>query len=94
MRKGIHPNVRPVIFRDSSSQAMFLALSTVSTDKKGTYDGKKYPLVEIEISSATHPFYTGTQQLVDTAGRIERFNTRYKIGDGAKAASSKQKKSE
>lgn len=79
MKKGIHPNLRPVIFHDSGSDTMFLALSTALTGKKGTYNGKKYPLVDIEISSASHPFYTGTQQLVDTAGRIERFNKRYKI---------------
>lgn len=79
MKKGIHPKLRPVIFHDSGSDTMFLSLSTVSTNKDGTYNGEKYPLVDIEISSASHPFYTGTQQLVDTAGRVERFNKRYKI---------------
>lgn len=79
MKKGIHPKVRPVIFLDSGSNTMFLSKSTVQTTKKGEHNGKQYPLVDIEISSATHPFYTGTQQLVDTAGRVERFNKRYKI---------------
>jgi len=81
MKKDIHPTMRAVVFRDNGSNAMFRMLSTIETDKRITYtDGVEYPLVDIEVSSATHPFYTGTQQLIDTAGRIERFNKRYNVG--------------
>lgn len=91
MKKGIHPKLRPVIFCDSGTDAMFLALSTVPTKKTGKYKGTEYPLIDIEISSSSHPFYTGTQQLVDTAGRIDRFNKRYNIESSPE---SKEKKSE
>ena len=85
MKKGIHPKARPVVFQDSGNKQMFRALSTAQTDKTVKYsDNVEYPLIEIEISSATHPFYTGTQQLIDTAGRIERFNKRYNIENAKK----------
>ena len=81
MKKKIHPQARPVVFRDSDSNALFLMLSTVETDKTILYkDNQHYPLYEVEISSASHPFYTGKQKLVDTAGRIERFRSRYQLG--------------
>ena len=80
MKHGIHPKSRAVVFRDSGSGAMFVMLSTVETDKTIVYtDKKSYPLFEVEISSASHPFYTGKQKLVDTAGRVERFRSRYKL---------------
>lgn len=80
MRKDIHPDYRPVIFKDTATGTLFLVGSTVQTKEKGKFtDGKTYPLVEIEHSSASHPFYTGTQQLVDTAKRIDRFRKRYSI---------------
>lgn len=79
MKKGIHPEYREVIFRDTSANHMFMTRSTIKTDKKITWeDGKEYPLVEIEISNVSHPFFTGQQRLVDTAGRVEKFNQRYK----------------
>lgn len=82
MKKGIHPQNRVVVFRDSSTQTMFLMQSTVKTKEKIQYsDGEEYPLYDVEISSATHPFFTGTQKFVDTAGRVERFNRRYQVGD-------------
>lgn len=80
MKKGIHPEYRPVVFRDSSTGTMFLTRSTVETSETVQYeDGNEYPLFTVEISSASHPFYTGKQQLVDTTGRVERFKKRYNI---------------
>ncbi len=82
MKKDIHPNYRPVVFRDTASGALFLTRSTVATKQKIKYeDGNEYPVFEVEVSSASHPFFTGKQQLVDTAGRIERFKKRYNIKD-------------
>lgn len=80
MKQGIHPEYRPVVFKDSSTGTMFLTRSTVETSETITYeDGNEYPLFTVEISSASHPFYTGKQQLVDTTGRVERFKRRYNI---------------
>lgn len=81
MKKDIHPEYREVVFRDISVNYMFLTRSTIKSDKVVTFDdGKEYPVVDIEISSVSHPFYTGQQRLVDTAGRVEKFNKRYKRG--------------
>ncbi len=89
MKKDIHPdNYRPVIFHDSSSGERFLIGSTVSTEEKDTWtDGKEYPLYTVEISSASHPFYTGKEKVMDTAGRVEKFKARA----AAAEAQSKQK---
>lgn len=77
MKKDIHPsNYRQVIFRDTSSNAAFLIGSTVETKEKGTFEGKEYPQVSIEISSASHPFYTGLDKTIDKAGRVEKFKQR------------------
>ena len=85
MKKGIHPaDYRPVIFADAASGAHFLICSTAKTDETAVWeDGKEYPLFHIEISSASHPFYTGQSKSIDTTGRIEKFR--------ARAASSKKK---
>lgn len=78
--KDIHPNYRKVVFRDTASGTMFLTRSTVPTGATITYDdGQEYPVFDVEISSASHPFYTGKQKLVDTAGRVERFRRKYNI---------------
>lgn len=80
MREGLHPQYRPVVFRDTASGTLFLTRSTVETKETIKYeDGNEYPLFDVEISSASHPFYTGKQQLVDTAGRVERFRRKYNI---------------
>jgi large subunit ribosomal protein L31 len=80
MREDIHPQYRPVVFRDTASGTMFLTRSTVETKETVKYeDGNEYPLYDVEISSASHPFYTGKQKLVDTAGRVERFRRKYNI---------------
>lgn len=78
MKKDIHPeNYRPVIFEDASSGARFLLGSTVATEKTATWeDGKEYPLYIVEISSASHPFYTGKEVVMDSAGRVEKFKKR------------------
>jgi large subunit ribosomal protein L31 len=80
MREKIHPNYRPVVFRDTASGTMFLTRSTVEAKETVKYeDGNEYPVFDVEISSASHPFYTGKQKLVDTAGRVERFRRKYNI---------------
>jgi len=78
MKKEIHSkNYRPVIFQDNSSKARFLISSTVNTSKTDKWeDGTEYPLYTIEISSASHPFYTGNETVIDTAGRVEKFKAR------------------
>jgi large subunit ribosomal protein L31 len=77
MKKDIHPdNYRPVIFADASSGVQFLIPSTVETKEKGTYEGKEYPLFRVEISSASHPVYTGESKSLDTTGRAEKFRNR------------------
>jgi large subunit ribosomal protein L31 len=79
MKKDIHPQYREVVFQDSSSDLKFITRSTISTNDTITWeDGKTYPLVKIEVSSASHPFYTGKNLFVDTAGRVDKFNKRYK----------------
>ena len=78
MKKDIHPeNYRPVIFADNSSGEKFLIPSTIATKETGKWtDGKECPLYNLEISSASHPFYTNQEKIVDTAGRVEKFKTR------------------
>lgn len=78
MRKDIHPNYRPVVFKDIGGDFAFLTRSTIKTDDTITWeDGNEYPLVKLEVSSATHPFYTGKQNLMDSTGKVERFRRRY-----------------
>ena len=78
MKKDIHPeNYRPVIFADNSSGAKFLIPSTITTKETAKWtDGKEYPVFHVEISSASHPFYTNQDKTIDTAGRVEKFKTR------------------
>jgi large subunit ribosomal protein L31 len=78
MKPDIHPNYRPVVFQDMSSGTSFITRSTIRTsDTTVGEDGETYPLAKVEISSASHPFFTGTMKIVDTAGRVERFERRY-----------------
>ena len=84
MKSGIHPEYAPVVFRDLASGETFLTRSTVGSAKTIDWeDGNSYPVIDVEISSASHPFYTGKQRIMDSAGRVEKFNTRYK-GFGSK----------
>ena len=78
MKKGIHPdNYREVVFKDMSNDETFITRSTVASKETIELDGKTYPLVELEITSSSHPFFTGKQKLVDTAGRVDKFLSRY-----------------
>jgi large subunit ribosomal protein L31 len=78
MKADIHPQYRPVVFMDMSSGTSFVTRSAISTNETTTWeDGNTYPLAKVEISSASHPFFTGTMKIVDTAGRVERFERRY-----------------
>jgi large subunit ribosomal protein L31 len=77
MKKDIHPQgYRDVVFHDNSSGAEFVIASTVKTTETTKFDGKEYPLFRVEISSASHPFYTGNEKVIDTAGRVDRFKRR------------------
>ncbi len=78
MKKQGHPDYDWVVIEDSSSNFRFLTRSTKKTQQRTTWtDGKEYPLITVEISSASHPFYTGKQKMIDTAGRIEKFQKKY-----------------
>ena len=78
MKSDIHPNYRPVVFMDQSAEFSFITRSTIETSETIEWeDGNTYPLAKVEISSASHPFFTGTMKIVDTAGRVERFERRY-----------------
>ncbi|CAL9379123.1 50S ribosomal protein L31 type B [Nocardiopsis dassonvillei] len=78
MKQGIHPDYRPVVFRDRAGDFAILTRSTRTSDKTVEWeDGNTYPVIDVEISSASHPFYTGNARVVDTAGRVERFKRRY-----------------
>jgi large subunit ribosomal protein L31 len=77
MRPGIHPEYRTVVFRDAASGATFRTRSTVATEQTVDVDGEVLPLVVVDISAAAHPFWTGNQRVLDTAGRVERFERRF-----------------
>ena len=78
MKQGIHPNnYRPVVFKDMSNEDTFITRSTINTKETIEIKGVTYPLVKVEISNTSHPFYTGKQKLVDTAGRVDKFMSRY-----------------
>lgn len=78
MKKDIHPQFRPVVFKDVSCDYELLTMSTVRSKETTTWkDGKEYPLVKVDISSQSHPFYTGQQRLIDTEGRAEKFRKKY-----------------
>lgn len=78
MKKDIHPsNYREVAFKDMSNEEVFITRSTIATKETIDIDGTTYPLVKLEITSSSHPFFTGKQKLVDTAGRVDKFMSRY-----------------
>lgn len=78
MKNGIHPDYHPVVFRDASAGFAFLTRSTATPAATIEWeDGETYPVLDVEVSSASHPFYTGTARVLDTAGRVEKFNRRY-----------------
>ena len=91
MKKDTHPTVNPVVFVDTSSNAEFVTTSTLSSEEKRTIDGVEHYVIPVEISSASHPFFTGKQMLVDTARRVEKFQERTAKQEAA-AAGRKGKK--
>jgi large subunit ribosomal protein L31 len=79
MKNGIHPDYQDVIFHDLSSDTKFLTRSTLKSKETTKWeDGKEYPVIKVEVSSASHPFYTGKKLFVDTTGRVEKFKNKYK----------------
>ncbi|WAC65923.1 type B 50S ribosomal protein L31 [Agrococcus sp. SL85] len=78
MKTEIHPDYQPIVFRDLASGETFLTRSTITSEKTIELDGETYPVIDVEISSASHPFYTGKQRIMDSAGRVEKFKNRYK----------------
>lgn len=79
MKAETHPHYAAVVFRDLTSGETFLTRSTVTSEKTIDFeDGNTYPVIDVEISSASHPFYTGKQRILDSAGRVEKFNQRFK----------------
>lgn len=95
MKKNIHPSNYSVIFEDQATGARFFALSTMKSEEKTTVDGKEYFLIKVEITSDSHPFYTGKQALIDTAGRVNRFKERVaKQADAATSRLGKKAKKE
>lgn len=77
MKSGIHPDYHPVVFQDANTGARFLTRSTVTGTRTVEWEGGTYPLVIVEVSADSHPFWTGTQRTLDSAGRVERFHRRY-----------------
>ncbi|ALB28193.1 MULTISPECIES: type B 50S ribosomal protein L31 [Companilactobacillus] len=81
MKQGIHPEYRQVVFMDSSTGKKFLAGSTMNSKETTDYEGTDYPLIRVEISSDSHPFYTGKQKFAQADGRIDRFNKKYGLAN-------------
>ncbi|MFT4083981.1 MAG: type B 50S ribosomal protein L31 [Nocardioides sp.] len=77
MKKGIHPGYGPVVFRDSSTGRLFLTRSTATSERTVDLDGVTYPVIDVEVTSDSHPFWTGRKRLVDVEGRVEAFHRRY-----------------
>ncbi len=95
MKKDIHPDYREVVFQDVQSDFKFLTRSTIKSEETIKWeDGKEYPLVKVEVSSASHPFYTGKKIFVDTAGRVDKFNKKYQSLQAAKDVADKKIKEE
>ncbi|MBF4553088.1 type B 50S ribosomal protein L31 [Corynebacterium suicordis] len=78
MKKEIHPDYHPVVFKDASTGHSFLTRSTASSSRTVEWeDGNEYPLIVVDVTSESHPFWTGAQRVMDTAGRVEKFQRRY-----------------
>lgn len=94
MKEGIHPKYQHVVIKDISSDFQMVTRSTKSAKETTTVDGETYPVIVVEVSSASHPYYTGKQILVDSAGRIDRFKSRYSELVGAKRKTREEPKVE
>ena len=77
MKADIHPKVRKVVFQDTVTGSQYIVLSAVKTELKAKVDGTEYPLVKVDVSASSHPFYTGQQRILDIAGRVEKFGNKY-----------------
>ena len=77
MKKEIHPEYREVLFHDTSVDEYFIINSTLNTSQTKEHDGKTYPYYQVEISSSSHPFYTGKQKIIDSGGRVQKFEERF-----------------
>ncbi|GAB2656983.1 type B 50S ribosomal protein L31 [Prescottella soli] len=78
MKQGIHPDYRPVVFQDANTGTAFLTRSTARSERSVEWeDGHRYPLVVVDVTSTSHPFWTGADRIVDTMGRVEKFERRY-----------------
>lgn len=77
MKRDIHPDYHPVVFQDATTGDAFLTRSTMTSERTIEWDGRTYPLVVVDISSASHPFWTGSRRHIDTAGQVEKFRRRY-----------------
>jgi len=77
MKNEIHPDYREVVFHDMSCDFKFITRSTIATRETINFEGKDYPLIKIEVSAESHPFYTGKHKIVDTAGRVEKFRQKF-----------------
>ncbi len=89
MKKDIHPIMQPVIFRDTGAGVDFITTSTKTSEEKEVIDGVEYSVIPVEISSASHPFYTGEENIIDSAGRVEKF----KVRAGKKAEKGRKQRS-
>ena len=77
MKSGIHPDYHPVVFQDATTGDAFLTRSTIASERTIEWEGHTYPLVVVDISSASHPFWTGSRRHIDMAGQVEKFRRRY-----------------
>ena len=77
MKEGIHPDYEEVVFQDMSNDFKFITRSTIKSKERITIDGKEYPLIKLEVTAESHPFYTGKHRIVDTAGRVEKFRQKF-----------------
>lgn len=92
MKDGIHPDYHPVVFVDAGAGVEFVSRSTMTSKETREIDGVEHYVIQLDISSASHPFFTGKQRLIDTAGRIEKFQRKYAAGDSKRAARPKKQK--
>ncbi|MGU3502293.1 type B 50S ribosomal protein L31 [Mycobacterium sp. C31M] len=83
MKPGVHPDYHHVVFQDANTGKQFLTRSTVTSDRTVEFEGGTYPLVIVDVTADSHPFWTGTSRLMDTAGQVEKFRRRYGLGDGS-----------
>jgi large subunit ribosomal protein L31 len=85
MKPGIHPDYHPVVFKDATTGEAFLTRSTITSERTIEWEGHTYPLVVVDISSASHPFWTGSRRHIDTAGQVEKFRRRYGLSHGGRS---------